>query len=162
MEGFWGMGSTVTSHGVTHEVGIGGGGRPGQGPAKKDQELLESGLGERIEKKLHELVERTEALLAENRSQVLAIAHALESNKTLTGDDVEAIIEGRRGPLIDGLLYGTAEFEREAEAYHAAVLAAHKRHSSVEVPLPDFSLPSPEPEPVRAAEADTPADDPSV
>jgi cell division protease FtsH len=159
MEGFWGMGSTVSSHGVTHEVGIGGGGRPGQGPAKKDQELLETGLGERIEKKLQELVERAEQLLAENRSAVLAMAHALEANKTVTGEDVEAIIEGRRGPLIDGRLYRTEEFEREAEAYHAAVLAAHKRHSAVEVPLPAFSLGPAESEPARAAEAETPADD---
>ena len=30
MEGYWGMGSTVTSHGVTQKVGIGGGGRPGK------------------------------------------------------------------------------------------------------------------------------------
>jgi cell division protease FtsH len=159
MEGFWGMGSTVASHGVTHEVGIGGGGRPGQGPAKKDQELLESGLGERIEKKLQELVERAEQLLAENRSEVLAIAHALESNKTVTGEDVEAIIEGRRGPLIDGRLYRSEEFEQEAEAYHDAVVAAHKGHAAVKVPLPYFSLPAGEPEPAGAAEPDTSADD---
>ncbi len=34
MEGYWGMGSTVTSHGVTQKVGIGGGGRPGKGDGK--------------------------------------------------------------------------------------------------------------------------------
>src|SRR3954470_9638909 len=30
MEGYWGMGTTVASHGVTQKVGIGGGGRPGE------------------------------------------------------------------------------------------------------------------------------------
>ena len=48
MEGYWGMGSTVTSHGVTHQVGIGGGGRPGKGN-EEEKDLLKSGLGERIE-----------------------------------------------------------------------------------------------------------------
>jgi cell division protease FtsH len=160
MEGFWGMGSTVTSHGVTHEVGIGGGGRPGQGPTRKDGDLLETGLGDRIEQKLQELVERAEQVLDDNRTEVLAIAHALEANKTVTGDDVEAIIEGRQGPLIDGRMYLGEDFAREAESYHAAVLAAHKHHAAVEVPLPTFSLTrGAEPEPVSAAEADTPADD---
>src|SRR2546428_2220157 len=50
MEGYWGMGSTVASHGVTHEVGIGGGGKPGAGE-RKEQELLEGSLGYRIEGK---------------------------------------------------------------------------------------------------------------
>ena len=160
MEGFWGMGSTVTSHGVTHEVGIGGGGRPGQGPSKKEGDLLESGLGDRIEKKLQELVGRAERILAKNRPQVLAVAHALETNKTVTGEDVEAIIEGRRGPLIDGRMYRTEEFAEEAEAYHAAVLAAHKHHSAVEVPMPAFSLTrEAEPEALNAAEADSPSED---
>ena len=38
MEGYWGMGSTVASHGVTQKVGIGGGGRPGKGDeGRQDQ-----------------------------------------------------------------------------------------------------------------------------
>ena len=32
------------------------------------------------------------------------MAHALETHKTVTGQDVEAVIEGREGPLIDGEL----------------------------------------------------------
>src|SRR6185503_12754139 len=78
MEGYWGMGSTVSSHGVTHEVGIGGGGRPGTGEGKKEKDLLETGLGSRIERKLGELMHRTEALLIENRAAVLALSTALE------------------------------------------------------------------------------------
>jgi cell division protease FtsH len=136
MEGYWGMGTTVTSHGVTHEVGIGGGGRPGKEKGKKEPDLLNTDLGERIEGKLGELLRRTQEVLEENRSAVLAIAHALETHKTLTGDDVEAIIEGREGPLIDGRPYQSKEFEEMAEAYHAQVVAAHKRHSRVDLPLP--------------------------
>ncbi|MEO7836742.1 MAG: AAA family ATPase [Acidimicrobiales bacterium] len=140
MEGYWGMGSSVASHGVTHEVGIGGGGRPGgpKGKDGKEKELLETGLGERIEEKLAELLERTRQLLEENRHVVLAVAHALEANKTLTGDDVIAIVEGIEGPLVDGRPYHTQEFREVAERYHAMALQAHGAHGSVDVPLPRF------------------------
>ena len=143
MEGYWGMGSTVASHGVTHEVGIGGGGRPGTGEGKqgkdREKELLESGLGQRIEEKLAELLDRSVGLLEENRQLVLAVAHALESNKTLTGEDVVAIVEGRQGPLIDGRPYHTPEFLELAEQYHNAAMAAHQGHSEVHLPLPRWS-----------------------
>ena len=36
-----------------------------------------------------------EAILRENRAGVLAVAHALETHKTLTGEDVEAVLDGR-------------------------------------------------------------------
>jgi ATP-dependent Zn protease len=101
MEGYWGMGSTVTSHGVTHRVGIAGGGRPGIGD-EKERDLLKGGLGERIEENLESLLQRTEALLEDNRLEVLAVTHALETNKTLTGDDIEAVVDGTPGPLVDG------------------------------------------------------------
>jgi ATP-dependent Zn protease len=138
MEGYWGMGSSVTSHGVTHRVGIGGGGRPGS-PDEKENELLKANLGERIEEKLAELLERTERLIEDNRFEVLAVAHALETTKTVTGDDVKAIIEGEPGPLLDGRDYHTKEFAAEAEAYHELVVAAHKGHAKVEVPLPQLN-----------------------
>jgi cell division protease FtsH len=136
MEGYWGMGSTVASHGVTHKVGIGGGGKPGKDD--KSAELLNTDLGHRIEAKLQELLERASALLEDNRLEVLAVAHALESNKTVTGEDIEAIIEGRPGPLIDGRPYHSDDFAEMAEQYHAQVLAAHKTHSAVKVPLPSL------------------------
>jgi len=138
MEGYWGMGSTVASHGVTHEVGIGGGGRPGKGEGKSEHDLLESGLGERIESNLAGLLERTEGLVRDNRLKILAVAHALETSKTVTGEDVEAIIEGRKGPLLDGTIYGSPEFAEIAEDYHRKALAAHQGHSDVKAPLPVF------------------------
>ncbi|MFN2608481.1 MAG: AAA family ATPase [Acidimicrobiales bacterium] len=136
MEGYWGMGSTVASHGVTQKVGIGGGGRPGKGDEKEKKDLLESNLGTRIEDLLGEIMDRVGALLADNRRAVLSVAHALETHKTVTGDDIRAIIEGRPGTLIDGSPYGTEDFARLAEDYHAQVVAAHKGHLKMEVPLP--------------------------
>ncbi len=149
MEGYWGMGSTVASHGVTHEVGIGGGGKPG-GDKKKDKDLLETDLGERIEEKLEQMLRRTEELLEESRGAVLAVAHALETYKTVTGEDIEAILEGRQGPLIDGRPYATEAFSRTAEAYHMEVLSAHKQHEKVRVPLPVVALGGFSPEPIAA------------
>jgi hypothetical protein len=136
MEGYWGMGSTVAHHGVTQRVGIGGGGKPGDDDKKQKQELLKGSLGERIEEKLADLLVRAEQLLADDRRAVLAVAHALETNKTLTGEDIEAIIEGVPGPLVDGQVYATREFAEIAERYHALALAAHKGHGQVEIPLP--------------------------
>jgi ATP-dependent Zn protease len=137
MEGYWGMGQTVASHGVTHKVGIGGGGgRPGKEEGKRDKDLLESSLGERIEEQLGELLKRTAELLGGQRHQVLAVAHALESHKTLTGEDVVAIVEGRRGPLVDGRPYHLPEFVREMEAYHALAAVAHRTHGGADLSMP--------------------------
>ena len=134
MEGFWGMGTTVGSHAVTKAVGAV---QPILDGA--DRNLLETELGRRIEAKLAEIYERTEHLLRENRREVLAVAHALETYKTLTGDDVEAIIEGRQGPLVDGRPYRQLDFLEKAEAYHARAVAAHRVKSSVDMTLPSLS-----------------------
>lgn len=142
MEGYWGMGRTIASHGVTQRIGIGGGGAPGGGGGgrgggtKKEKDLLASELGQRIETKLAELYAHVEGLLAENRSSILAVAHALETHKTLTGDDVMAIIEGEQGPLIDGRVYRQFGFDEVAEEYHRRALDAHRDHERVGTPLP--------------------------
>jgi len=136
MEGFWGMGRTVASHGVTREAGVGGGGGPNDNDSRRKNEMLSGSLGSRIEAKLGELLDRTRELLEQNRLEVLAVAHALETHKTITGEDVLAIVHGRPGPFVDGRRYHTAEFRRLAEEYHQAVLEAHKSRSRVEVPLP--------------------------
>ena len=139
MEGYWGMGTTIASHGVTHRVGIGGGGGGPGGGGKgkdKDKDLLESQLGDRIEKKLAELYRRVERLLVENRFEVLAVAHALEAHKTLTGDDVRAIIEGEDGPLVDGSIYRHGGFREAAEEYHRRAVEAHQTHNRVGIALP--------------------------
>jgi cell division protease FtsH len=147
MEGYWGMGRTVASHGVTHKVGIGGGGRPG-GPEDDQRDLLKGNIGERVESNLTELLERAEALLREHRAQVLVLAHALETHKTIAGEDVIAVLDGTPGPLIDGSAYHEPGFLAELEAYHGAVEGAHDRHEKVSMPLPKTNGQTPEPEPV--------------
>jgi cell division protease FtsH len=170
MEGYWGMGRTVASHGVTHKVGIGGGGRPGGGDDDDQRDLLKGNLGERIEENLADLLDRTEALLVENRAQVLRMAHALEVHKTIAGEDVVAVIEGWRGPLVDGSAYVNDGFVAAMEEFHAAVVSAHTDHEQVPLPLPRAGEPpedaEPGAEPVRRAAtvlvADPPADEPSA
>jgi cell division protease FtsH len=135
MEGYFAMGTTIASHGVTYGHGIGGGGgRPGEG--KDEKKLLHGALGDRIEEKLAELYARTETLLTEHRREVFALTHALETHKTLSGDDVRAVLDGRPGPLVDGTVYLEPGFLEAAETYHAAVLEAHERHAKVHLPMP--------------------------
>jgi hypothetical protein len=137
MEGYWGMGRTIASHGVLHQVGIGGGGRPGGGKEDDEGKLLQGKLGERIEANLKEQLGRVDALLQQHRVSVLALAHALETHKTLSGDDVKAVISGTPGPLIDGRQYYEPGFVERLEAYHAALMHAHKNHEAVSIPLPN-------------------------
>ncbi|MCK9898513.1 ATPase [Parafrankia colletiae] len=83
-------------------------------------------FGEQVEAKLRELYERTEGVLAANRREVLSLTHALETHKTLTGEDVEAIMEGTVGPTIDGRRYRDPGFLDVAEAYHRSEVLAHR------------------------------------
>ena len=142
MEGYWGMGQTIASHEITQQAGVGGGG--GNGGAgrrgKNAEDEMFKSLGHRIEAKLSELLRRTETLLTENRLEVLSVAHTLESHKTITGEDVLAIIHGRKGPFIDGRRYRTESFRHLAESYHDAVLAAHKARVPVQIPLPELPV----------------------
>jgi cell division protease FtsH len=139
MEGFWGMGSTVSSYSTAKrlEVGAPGGGQGGRRKKGQDPEAdLRRALADRIEDNLGALLNRTEEIVRENRSQVLSLAHALETHKTLTGDDVIAVIDCTEGPLVDGRPYADAEFLRELEQYHAGAAVAHRTHSKVAMPMP--------------------------
>ena len=137
MEGYWGMGKTISSHAVTRQLGVGGGiPRPGE---DKEKDILEGSLGERIEDRLRELMSKTEELIRENRHEVLAVAHALETHKTMTGDDVRAIVEGEEGPLVDGRPYAQEESAEMLEEYHSLALAAHQGHASLGRPLPQLA-----------------------
>ncbi|GAA4506414.1 AAA family ATPase [Nonomuraea ferruginea] len=122
MESSWGMGSGVTSLPALRELGITGG-RPGV-------------LGERVEDNLARLLAKTGDLLAEHRRDVLCLAHALETHRTLDGDDVVAILRRRRGPVVDGTMYASDEFYRDLEEYHAEAALAHREHRPVARDLP--------------------------
>ncbi len=166
MESYWGMGSGVTSLPALQELEIMGGKAmrkrtPGGGsigiterePAKREPDLTPDVLGERIEFNLVRLLEKTEQLLQEHRREVLCVAHALETHKTLNGDDVVAVIRREPGPLIDGTIYASDELYQELEDYHRDAARAHKEHSRIERELPGAV----EEEAVPAAAFSTPA-----
>ncbi|HEX7268027.1 MAG TPA: AAA family ATPase, partial [Streptosporangiaceae bacterium] len=144
MEGFWGMGSTVSSYSTAKrlEVGAPGGGQGGRKKKGQDPEAeLRRALADRIEDSLTGLLARVEELLTQNRENVLCVAHALESHKTLSGDDVLAVLEHRQGPIVDGRPYGDAAFVQRLEEYHQGAAAAHRAHSKAPLSLP--AAPSP-------------------
>ena len=95
MEGYWGMGHTVSSYSTARrlEVGSPGGGRGGPPKGESTEKVLRAALADRIEDQLADLLTKAEEILRENRLGVLALAHALETHKTLTGEDVEAVLE---------------------------------------------------------------------
>ncbi|HMD92547.1 MAG TPA: AAA family ATPase [Trebonia sp.] len=137
MEGFWGMGTTVSSYSSARrlEVGSPGGGRPGannEGPALRARHAL----ADRIEDNLSSLLTRVEAILRDNERHVLAMAHALETHKTLSGEDVTAVFEGNRGPLVDGAPYADDEFIERLRQYHLAAKRAHHEHNQPQMPMP--------------------------
>jgi cell division protease FtsH len=139
MEGFWGMGTTVSSYSTAKrlEVGSPGGGRGGTLKKGQDPEAqVRHALADRIEDTLSTLLGRTEEIIRDNRNDVLALAHALEKYKTLSGEDVVAVLEHTRGPLVDGTPYGDESFLAELAEYHTAAARAHRNHSTEELNLP--------------------------
>jgi ATP-dependent Zn protease len=150
MEGFWGMGTTVSSYSTAKrlEVGSPGGGRGGALKKGQDPEAIaRRALADRIEDNLTSLLDRSGEILRENRRHVLALAHALETHKTLSGEDVVAVLEHTQGPLVDGRPYGDEEFMTRLEAYHLAAARAHREHSQEQLSMP---APAPALAPVAA------------
>jgi cell division protease FtsH len=148
MEGFWGMGTTVSSFSSAQRVQLGapGGGRPGGGAGgEAPAERARHALSDRIEDNLTGLLAKVEALLRENEPQVLALAHALETYKTLSGEDVTAVFTGERGPLVDGAPYADDQFIARLRDYHLAAKQAHQEHNQ-----PHFQMPVAEPALVAA------------
>jgi cell division protease FtsH len=139
MEGFWGMGTTVSSYSTAKrlEVGSPGGGRGGTLKKGQDPEAqVRHALADRIEDTLATLLGRTEEIIRDNRNHVLALAHALEKYKTLSGEDVVAVLEHTRGPVVDGTPYADESFLAELSEYHTSAARAHRNHSMEELNLP--------------------------
>ena len=101
---------------------------------------FEQGLGAHIEQRLEELYAEVRLLLDENRWFVSAIAHALEQFLTITGEDIDAIFRGVRGPTVDGAIYRSEWFAREYSAYINAAFSAHQSHDPLLFPLPKASV----------------------
>jgi ATP-dependent Zn protease len=142
MEGYWGMGKTVSSAASARrlEAGTPGGPRsatPAAGPGADGKGPSPfARLADRIEDNLGLLLTRTEGLLRENERYVLALAHALETHKTLSGEDVAAVLEGTRGPLVNGSPYADDAFIVKLREYHLAAKRAHQQHNHPDVQLP--------------------------
>jgi ATP-dependent Zn protease len=159
MEGFWGMGTTVSSYSTAKRLEVGSPGGPRGGSLKKGQDTeaqVRRALADRIEDTLSTLLDRTEELLRENRNHVLALAHALETHKTLSGEDVVAVLEHTRGPLVDGSPYGDETFMAALAEYHDAAARAHREHSSEQLHIPVHTTAQPWSVTVGAVEPDRP------
>lgn len=139
MEGHWGMGSTISSHASNRrfEVGAPGGGKAGKGKDDGSKDLRRA-LADRIEDNLSGLLAKAEMILRDNRAKVLSLAHALEIHKTISGEDVVAVMEGGVGPLVNGAPYLKAENLEAIEKYHEAAVKAHKGHEKPDIQIPTF------------------------
>jgi cell division protease FtsH len=130
MEGLWGMGGQVGSYAATLA-------QQNASPVLDgtDRNVLETALGKRAEARLGTLAERTGSLLAENRTSVLAVGHALEAHRTLSGQDIAAIMNRELGPVVDGRPYGDPNFVAELEAYHLNAMSIQSR-GALALPVP--------------------------
>jgi ATP-dependent Zn protease len=143
------MGDTIANWAVMGESGL--------GEASIDADRP---LGEQVEAKLQELYRRTHDVLAANRREVLALTHALETHKTITGEDIEAVMEGHIGPTVDGRRYHEPEFLQIAEEYHDSALRAHYGEQRTDLrDLPELGRVAAHP--ARAGAADAPTVSPA-
>ncbi len=119
MEGRHAMGTTITSF---TELTAGD-------PTK-------AAFDERVEARLQELFARTVTLIEHEERNVMAIAHALERYHTITGEDIDAIFKGTKGPIVDGTWYQSPEFAFVYKRFHAEALRAHIDQGRLELSLP--------------------------
>jgi hypothetical protein len=140
MEGYWGMGKTVSSAASARrlEAGTPGGQRAAAPGVSQDPHGSPAfaRLADRIEENLGVLLVRAEEILRDNERDVLALAHALETHKTLSGEDVTAVLAGGHGPLVDGSVYADDAFIARLRDYHLAAKRAHQEHSQPQIPMP--------------------------
>ena len=125
------MGSTLTSHVPDPSMGM--------GSTMDDLSVAQRNeFDGAVEAKLRELYERTHALMSDNRWFLCAIAHALQTHRTITGEDIDAIYNGTHGPTLDGSVYRTDAFNERFGAYLLAAQEAHRTHGSLQAVLPRF------------------------
>jgi cell division protease FtsH len=105
-----GMGDTIASRSGSFD---------GHGPKRMNDS------DEKVEAYLQVLYQRAVALLNENDFLVLAIAHALVSRRTITGEDITAIEQGAMGSSLDGRWYHNAINQDALRWFHRSALEAH-------------------------------------
>ncbi len=121
------MGDTFTSHEVAVPMG-----EPDVGPQYRND------FDVRVERMLRELFDRAVALVDENRWFVMAVAHALQQNKTITGEDIDAIFHGTVGPTVNGRAYRTDAYLRAFGSFHEAARRAHDDQSPLLTEFPEL------------------------
>ncbi len=121
MQAFAAMGTTLVSHSVPNVV---------------DGDRWKTLFGDKVEEKMQELFARACRLIVENERWVMAVGHALEGYKTISGEDIDAIFDGTKGPLVDGAWYHSDDFLTRYRAYHEAARFAHQNQTRLEVLLP--------------------------
>jgi hypothetical protein len=57
-------------------------------------------------------------------------------HKTLSGEDVAAVIECVEGPMVDGRPYAKSKNIKILENYHDSAVRAHKDHNAPSIQLP--------------------------
>jgi len=90
MMGLYGMGDRISSLAALGQARF--------GTTDPSPDILKQ-MGPKVEGLLEELYERTGVLLEEHKREVLAVAAALEEHKTITGDDITAIMGTEPGVL---------------------------------------------------------------
>jgi cell division protease FtsH len=148
-----GMGDTIASRSGNFD---------GDGPKRMNES------DEKVEAYLQVLYQRASTLLKENESFVLAIAHALVSRRTITGEDITAI---ERGVTLDGGWYHKAINQDALRRFHQSAFEAHNamlphavltlpplppvptQSSTMSIPPPPPAGLLPPPAPLRSASA---------
>ena len=75
-------------------------------------------------------------ILKRRTNDVLSLVHALEKHRTLSGEDVIAVLEQRQGPVADGRVY-TKKALRVLKKYHKAVVSSIQDGVDVPMAWPD-------------------------
>jgi ATP-dependent Zn protease len=124
-----GMGLNLTSH-VPDPANA------GMGTADDVSQARRNEFDAAVESKLQELYLRAQKLLDDNRWFLISIAHALQAHRTITGEDIDAIYHGTRGPTLDGAFYHTELFRRDVIEFLQAAREAHVSQGRLSYPLP--------------------------
>lgn len=115
----WGMSGRISASHALEASGI--------PPAQEESRAA-------VEALLTDVFEEVSALIARDRHLVLALAHALEMHKSLSGADAMAILGLRKGPVLDGSIYDSPLWVEALEEYHQAMLGS--RHGAATAPTP--------------------------
>lgn len=132
MAGEWGMGQNLAHRAVLRQHHGDAGSVRGGGTGDDEKPISASNEVEEI---LQHAYQRAKDLLERRKDDVLALAHALEEHRTISGDDVHAVLERRKGQKVDGRVYRPETLQVLGE-YHAACRDALVENREVEAELP--------------------------